>query len=55
MIYKFITGVIQYFCLGKGALKICCKLTENTHAEVQFQLICKATLLKSHFSMGVLQ
>ena len=26
----------------------------NTHAEVRFQLSYKATLLKSHFGMGVL-
>ena len=29
-------------------------LQENTHTEVQYQQSCFATLLKSHFRMGVL-
>ena len=37
--------------LGKAVLKICSKFTGEHHAEVW---LCKATLLKSHFGMGVL-
>ena len=38
----------------KGVLKTWSKFTENDHAEVQFQLSCFATLLKSYFGIGVL-
>ena len=45
--------------LGKGVLKVFWKyaanLQENTHAEVWFQKSYFATLLKSHFGMGILQ
>ena len=34
--------------------KYAANLQENTHAEVQFQRSCFATLLKSHFGMSVL-
>ena len=35
--------------------KYAAHLQENTHAEVWFQESCFATLLKSHFDMGILQ
>ena len=42
-------------CFYKNVfLKYTAKLRENTHAEVQFQQSCKATLLKSHFCIGAL-
>ena len=34
--------------------KYAANLQENTHVEVLFQSSCKATILKSHFSMSVL-
>ena len=34
--------------------KYAANLQENTHAKVLLQEICFATLLKSHFGMGVL-
>ena len=37
--------------LGKGVLKICSKFTEEHPC---LSANCKATLLKSHFDMGVL-
>ena len=47
--------------LSRGVLKKRCSvskyeahLLENTHVQVWFQLSCFATLLKSHFGMGVL-
>ena len=62
-VYKFVSNVLflmtcrssrpQVF-VRKGVLKICGKFTENDHAEVQFQLSCFATLVKSHFGIGVL-
>ena len=39
-------------CFYKNVfLKYTAKLQENTHAEVQFQQSCKATLVKSHFCL----
>ena len=40
--------------LEKDVLKICSKFTGDTHAEVWLKYICKATLFKSHFGMGIL-
>ena len=40
--------------LEKGFLKKGSKLQENTPADVRYQQSCFATLLKSHFGMGVL-
>ena len=34
--------------------KYAANLQETTHTKVWFQYSCKATLLKSHFSLGVL-
>ena len=38
----------------KRCSKTAVNLQENTHAEVRFQLSCKATLLKSHLGIGAL-
>ena len=41
---------------GKGVLKICSKFTGELpcRSVISIKFICKATLLKSDFSMGVL-
>ena len=38
----------------KAFWKYAANLLENTHAEMRFQCICFATLLKLHFGMDVL-
>ena len=44
----------QRCSLEKVFWKYAANLQGNTHAEVWFQQSCKATLLKSHFDIGVL-
>ena len=40
---------------GKGVLKICCKFTGDHPCQSESSIQLLATLLKYHFSMGVLQ
>ena len=47
-------AAIQRSSLEKVFWKYAANLQENTLAEVWFQESCKATLMKSHFDMGVL-
>ena len=45
---------LQFFLKNKVFWKYAANSQENTHAEVRYQYSCSATLLKSHFGMGVL-
>ena len=51
---QYAEAAIQRCSQEKVFWKYVANLQENTHAKVQFQYSCKATLLKSHFDMGVL-
>ena len=46
----------QEMFLRKDVLKICSKFTEEhlCRSAISVKLLCKATLLKSHFGIGVL-
>ena len=50
-----LTEAALHSCSYKKALwKYAANVQENTLSEVRFQESCRATLLKSHFGMGVL-